>query len=97
MTRKHYRAIAAALAACKPLIATGKQTTFDDSACEAQWRKTVQGVTCALQAACPRFNRSRFLAACGYQDEPPPSASGLSREHEQAFFNVACRHARRPR
>lgn len=36
------------------------------AASESQWKDTVETIAFTLQSDNPRFNRDRFLAACGY-------------------------------
>lgn len=56
MTRQHFKAIAAAMAAVKPTRNT------------AQWDKHVLALADMCAQENPRFDRTRFLAACGYQE-----------------------------
>jgi len=55
MTKKDFELIAAALARCKP------------SALNTAWYNVVYALADALATTNPRFDRARFLAACGVQ------------------------------
>ena len=73
MTRKHYIALAKALASTRPSLddytttsAVGNNTfvnhiTFD--AARAQWRATRDALSFALATTNPLFDRERFVAA----------------------------------
>jgi hypothetical protein len=73
MTRKHYVALAAALAATMPDIAEFTTTsavgnnTFVNSAAHdhayAQWCRTVRAISDVLAADNPNFDRTRFQHA----------------------------------
>jgi len=73
MTRKDYVAIAAALAASRPTIEQFTTTsavghnTFTNSiaynAADVGWTAAVIGISNALEADNPRFDRARFQAA----------------------------------
>ena len=56
MTRQHFKAIAAAMAAVKPTCNT------------AQWDKHVLALADMCARENPRFDRDKFLVACGYQE-----------------------------
>lgn len=78
MTRKDYVALAAALNTTRPLnMVTADQWTAEgatglaaaagayDLGRTSQWVNTVQEVADMLAADNPRFDRNRFIAACG--------------------------------
>ena len=56
MTRKHYVALAAALASNRPL--EGQPQAVE------QWQTDCQRIADALASDNSRFNRSRFIGAC---------------------------------
>ena len=56
MTRKDYVLIAAALARGEPI---------DEGEARDGWRQAVNAVTAALQSDNTRFDRDKFLRACG--------------------------------
>ena len=58
MTRKHFAALAADLAATRP-----DQVT--EPAAYLCWIETVQRITTTCADSNPRFSRSTFRAACG--------------------------------
>lgn len=60
MTRKHYVMLAAALARSKP-------ERFHAGAEDAQWRWDCRVIAEALAADNERFDRERFLKACGIE------------------------------
>lgn len=59
MTRKDYQLIAAALYRARPTEASGALEVL-------QWVSDSLSIADALQADNPRFDRRRFLAACGH-------------------------------
>jgi len=59
MTRKDFEAIAATLLQTKPLHAEGK------NGIALQWRTTVSAFADMCSGQNPRFDRARFLKACG--------------------------------
>lgn len=65
MTKKDYEAIARAIKQ------SGEHQAVDEGYCEG-WQAAVSSVTHrvanVMQADNPRFDRSRFLKACGVQD-----------------------------
>ncbi len=75
MTRKDYVALAAALAQTRPTeedytrhSAVGNNTMFDGishGAALVAWTTTRDSIADTLRADNPRFDRSRFLTACG--------------------------------
>jgi len=60
MTRRDYVAIAAALRLTQPTDVYGPK-------CYAQWLLDVAAVADVLASDNPRFDRARFLKACGVQ------------------------------
>lgn len=62
MTRKDYIIIAAALLESKP-------ESHWDANKKAQWLVSCNRIADALANDNPRFNRGRFLNACGVEDE----------------------------
>ncbi len=66
MTKKDYERIAAALSRANPgtIYSDGTPMPPHD-AMRATWRHSVECVADALRADSARFNRARFLAACG--------------------------------
>jgi hypothetical protein len=66
MTRKHFAAIAATLLAEKPAVGVAYQdmTPWQRGAYDS-WNTTVLAFAAMCRAQNPRFNRARFLAACG--------------------------------
>ena len=58
MTRRHYEWLAATLAGVQP-------GTGADIAEQAQWLDTCDAFADALESSNPRFDRARFLKACG--------------------------------
>ena len=66
MTRKDYVLIAAALKSTKPVPPTN--ATLDTRVAGAMaWGRTAAYLTDALASDNPRFDRERFLKACGVQ------------------------------
>lgn len=59
MTKKHFNALAAAL----------KENRFlpGNEAADVQWERCVEGVASVCVEFAPRFDRARFLAACGVE------------------------------
>lgn len=70
MSKKHFIQLAAALRASRPT--TNKPHFADLTPCEsmnlAGWRMTVRSVADVCAQTNPRFDRARFLAACGMED-----------------------------
>lgn len=79
MTRKDFAAIAAALRSARPASYTVRGVTLPTDtpldverartmvAERAAWRNAAAEVSQALAVNCPRFDRARFLAACGME------------------------------
>lgn len=61
MSKKHFEALAETLKAVKPEPSFG----FGDDATK-QWKRDVEAVADRLASFNTRFNRERFLEACGY-------------------------------
>lgn len=59
MTQKHFEAIAAAFDARRP-------DARIHPAARVQWNTDVLGIAEVCEQANTRFNRARFLAACGW-------------------------------
>ncbi len=59
MTKKHFEALAAAL----------RENRFlpDNEAANVQWERCVEAVAAVGADFNPRFDRARFLAACGME------------------------------
>ena len=57
MTSKHFRALAAELAATRPAGGTERRM---------QWEHDTLAIADVCRASNPRFDRGRFLAACGF-------------------------------
>ena len=64
MTRKDYVLIAEALKDSKPTTWDGSTEQFDNGAYTA-WLSSVRMLCYRLSQNNPRFDRERFLAACG--------------------------------
>jgi hypothetical protein len=62
VSRKHFQAIADAFKEQKP-------ADHWDANKRTQWELDVKAVAKALATMNPRFNFSRFIAACGFEDE----------------------------
>jgi len=63
MAKKHSKALASALRDCKP-VATGNDDTLRHAI--RQWRDDVQAVASVCASDNPKFEKDRFLDACGY-------------------------------
>jgi hypothetical protein len=57
MTAKHFASIAASLKAARPNVPTSAEL--------ALWVQCCNEIASTCDAANPRFDRARFLAACG--------------------------------
>ena len=64
MTRKDYELIAKAIKAAKPSDST--MADYAEMTRKLGWRNTVHSVAEALAGDNPRFDRERFLKACGF-------------------------------
>ncbi len=56
-SKMHYEAIAAQLKSSRPLVSAVE---------DGQWRRDVRGIADMFQLDNPRFNRSQFMLAVGY-------------------------------
>lgn len=65
MSRKDFVKIAAALAENRP---SGLIFAGDTNAAQAAWGRCVVRIAGVMQTDNPRFNRSRFYAACKYDE-----------------------------
>jgi hypothetical protein len=63
MSKKHFEALAAALKSVKSVQGFPPRTP------EATWVTTCLTIANTLQDFNPRFDRARFLAACGVEDK----------------------------
>ena len=63
MTRRHSEALAAALAAALQDVAPEKGGAMRD-----QWINDVCAIATVCDESNPRFDRARFLKACGVQE-----------------------------
>lgn len=74
MTKKDYERIAAALAAASPTLVSQSDRIREtggpiaDRSALWVWERVKTRLADALAADNPRFDRSRFYAACGYQE-----------------------------
>jgi len=66
MTQKDYIRLARVLKDSKQTL-TGINPLINQ-AFESQWKFTINRIAYELQADNPRFNRDRFLNACGYNN-----------------------------
>lgn len=66
MTKKDYIKLAQALKDCKPIGERG--VSLVDTAYIQSWENVVNHVALTLKHDNQRFNRNRFLAACGYNE-----------------------------
>lgn len=64
MTRKDYELIAAAIKEAKPLLPP--VADYAETTRQLGWQTTAHAVAEALARDNPRFDRERFLAACGF-------------------------------
>ena len=64
MTQKDYILLAAALREQRPI---GQEDC--KLACLVQWERDVDAIAEALEQDNPRFDRDKFLDACGYEVE----------------------------
>lgn len=71
MTRKHYIEFAAALKSAQPMCNAKDQANGDcDYSCIAceRWLMCCNRIATVLRRDNARFDRSRFLAACGFKE-----------------------------
>lgn len=64
MTRKHFALIAEALRRARP--APVEQASFGDALAFQAWQRAVSNLAGALAGTNARFDRERFLSACGF-------------------------------
>ena len=64
MSRKHFVALASALAGSKP-IGVGVPVPK----LLKQWKRDVEAIASTVSQFNDNFNRSRFLSACNYEDD----------------------------
>lgn len=64
MSKKDYTRLAQALKDSKPSMLQAGPNYYNGVI--QTWNNTVETLAMTLQADNPRFNRDRFLAACGY-------------------------------
>ena len=67
MTKKDYELIAAAFKRTKPYLSGFSETKLDLAALYG-FKMAANALASDFGAANPRFNRERFLAACGMDD-----------------------------
>lgn len=65
MTKKDFELIARAVLDSRPLGATPQYAEWANGQCDM----TAERLADALATTNPKFDRARFLAACGVQDE----------------------------
>ncbi len=68
MTRKHFNAIAKALAFTRP-TAAGRQKVSKRSKQWQQWARDVKALADICDASNDSFDRGQFYHACGLEDE----------------------------
>ena len=71
MSKKHFEAIAAALANAKPHIESSNSADLEfeyNNAWLHQWQRDVLAIADVCCSFNNNFNRSRFLSACGYEE-----------------------------
>ena len=66
MTRKHFRAIASALAECKPDVANITETSLSSL---ITWKQTCESMARVCRSFNCGFDYCRFLKACNYYAE----------------------------
>lgn len=78
MTRKHFEQLARNLKNTRPTPPrTNVVSLWDQTVYEAQlhqWQRSVDAVASACQTSNDRFDRNRFLEACGAKRENPAYA-----------------------
>jgi hypothetical protein len=67
MTRKHFRALAEALRACRPDVIPGTNVIPDDTARKV-WYQACSEVSKVCARENSLFNASKFFDACGVPD-----------------------------
>lgn len=73
MTKNDYIKLAQALKDSKPIdlstvFVKDSPAVLVSNSEKLQWRNTVEIIAMTLQQDNPRFNRNRFLVACGYKN-----------------------------
>ena len=70
MSKKHFNALAAALRQTRDALNRDHQGDSPDHARDVHraWRMTCRDVANVCAQTNPRFDRARFLAACGMED-----------------------------
>ena len=68
MTKKHFEALAAALADCKPILSNDGSLNTALRFGEVQiWLDSVRSVATVCAQFSPKFDRARFFKACGVE------------------------------
>ena len=96
MTRKHFQQIATAMQSLRKFEANDVQMS-EAVAHAVRFSSVVDALANVLANSNPRFNRNRFLAACGIgTDKPKRNVLNAAREaidnEEQVCFDVAAEH-----
>ena len=69
MSRKHFQAIAASLAAIRPKLSDFGPAYENEYECQlGQWRADVMAMVGVCRQFNSNFNQSRFLEACNYEN-----------------------------
>ena len=69
MTRKHFKAIADALASNKPKLSDFGPAYENEYECQlGQWRADVMAMVAVCRQFNSNFNKNRFLEACDYEN-----------------------------
>ena len=66
MTKKHFVALAAALKEARLFDAAETARSIE---ADTQWERTIEGIAAVCADFSPRFDRARFLAACGVEEK----------------------------